>query len=176
MPAWPGSGESPLLGCRLPTLVPSHGDKQVVVTLRRALIPFRGAPPSCPHLVTLASQRPRLLIPSLWRVEFQPMNWGGDADIPSMAMVLFKHLLPQGAPLRKQQAVPDKGIKLAEMGQHHRDSLGHLLTAKCPRTRHRTECQCCPLHPASSWKTGASSMQDPLCLKDQRTHKTELGT
>lgn len=114
----------------------------------RALIPFRGAPPSCPHLVTLASQRPRLLIPSLWRVEFQPMNWGGDADIPSMAMVLFKHLLPQGAPLRKQQAVPDKGIKLAEMGQHHRDSLGHLLTAKCPRTRHRTECQRCTPPPS----------------------------
>ena len=51
VPAWLGSGESPLLHCKLPSFLCQQGveGSSLGPLFIRALIPFMRAPPSCPN-------------------------------------------------------------------------------------------------------------------------------
>lgn len=60
----------------------SREEASSFVTLLRALNAFMRAPSSYPPLISIASQRPYLLVPSHWWVGFQHMKFWGDMFSP----------------------------------------------------------------------------------------------
>lgn len=79
--AWMNSRESSLPGCRLmnsPNILVGGRQKEAtssLLVLRRALTPFRRAPPSWPHLIPTTSHRVLLLITSHGGIGFHHMNF-----------------------------------------------------------------------------------------------------
>lgn len=69
VPAWMGSGENLLLGCRLPpSCGEQNGEHALWCLLLEGTNPSTRVQPSGPHLIPITFQRPHFLMTSLWGV------------------------------------------------------------------------------------------------------------
>lgn len=72
-----GSGEGPLLGAECQQAEQRYKAGMLSLGFYMGTNPFHEGSPSKPHLISVISQRPLLLIPSHWELGLEHMNFEG---------------------------------------------------------------------------------------------------